>query len=374
MGLDELKSLVRAGQFGAITLDTSIFVSQGLRLESGLLKQLEQFRDSSTRLIISEVIREEALLHLAEKTKEAQTQLEKSLKKAKDYWQVESNEIEDIKKLVFDGCEAQEIASRRFGQFIKSTSLELIEAKSHLEVGDLLQKYFRRNPPFSEKKKYEFPDAIALMSLETWADKNQTKIIVVTSDNDWKNFCEASERLFSTCDLAEALSLFQLQDADDICTYLSEKYMQGALEKVKEALFSALESRIHEIDIDPEINYSLSDSDCNGEVTRVNLNGFEFKVLESPNLIFRPINSDSSLTVEAKLIVDINVECNFTFYTPIKRSYVMESNSLISTQADLEVEVVVAFVGSLDKIGAEAEVEEVEVFLESIVDIDFGDI
>jgi hypothetical protein len=52
----------------------------------------------------------------------------------------------------------------------------------------------------------------------------------------------------------------------------------------------------------------------------------------------------------------------------------MESNTLVSTQADLEVVVVVTFVGDLDKIGAEVEVEEVEVFIEPIVDIDFGDI
>lgn len=61
---DELKNLVRAGQFRAITLDTSIFDAKGLRLESGLLKQLEQFRYSSTRLILSEVVREEILSHL----------------------------------------------------------------------------------------------------------------------------------------------------------------------------------------------------------------------------------------------------------------------------------------------------------------------
>jgi len=51
MELDKVQNLVRAGEFGAITLDTSIFIAQGLRLESGLLKQLEQFQDSSTSLI-----------------------------------------------------------------------------------------------------------------------------------------------------------------------------------------------------------------------------------------------------------------------------------------------------------------------------------
>jgi predicted nucleic acid-binding protein len=98
MELDELKNIVRAGQFRAITLDTSIFDAQGLRLESGLLKQLEQFRDSSTRLIVSEVVREETLSHLIEKARDAQKEIEKSLKQAKEHWRVEDQKIEVIKK------------------------------------------------------------------------------------------------------------------------------------------------------------------------------------------------------------------------------------------------------------------------------------
>ncbi|AFY41801.1 PIN domain-containing protein [Nostoc sp. PCC 7107] len=164
MELEELKSLIRKGKIGAITLDTSVFDAQGLRLESGLIKQLEQFRDSSTKVIISEIVKEEVLSHITEKTKNAQRELEKSLKQAKDYWQLENREIENIKKLVFDRRDAQEITLERFSKFIDTTSLEVIEAQNYLIVSDLIQKYFQAKPPFSEsgKKKSEFPDAIAL--------------------------------------------------------------------------------------------------------------------------------------------------------------------------------------------------------------------
>ena len=143
MELDELKNLVRAGQFGAITLDTSIFEAQGLKLESGLLKQLEQFRDSSTKLIISEIVKEEVLSHLTAKTKDAKREIEKSLKQARDYWKIEEYEIEEIKKQIFGKREAQEIVTERFNQFVEATSLEVIEAQNYLIVSDLIQKYFR---------------------------------------------------------------------------------------------------------------------------------------------------------------------------------------------------------------------------------------
>lgn len=375
MELDELKRLVRSGQFGAITLDTSIFEAQGLKLESGLLKQLEQFRDSSTRLIISEIVKEEVLSHLTEKAKDARRDVEKSLKQAKDYWQVEEGKIEDIKKSVFSGREAQEIATERFARFMESTSLEIVEAQDYLIVSELIQKYFRAEPPFSEtgKKKNEFPDAIALISLETWASKNKTNIIVVTSDNDWKNFCKSSERLCANDDLAIALGLFQLQDADDVCRYLSEKYELGVLENVKEAISNALEC-IYDFDFDTyleaESSYSYEE-----EITEIEVSGFKFKLLESPNIIFRPVNfDDDSLTVESRLSVNVNVECSFSFsvYDSIDKDDVGIGGNTVNTQADLEVEILITFVGDFNKVGAEVEVDDVEIEIKPPASINFG--
>jgi len=374
MELDELKNLVRAGQFGAITLDTSIFDAQGLKLESGLLKQLEQFRYSSTKLVISEIVKEEILSHLTEKTKDAKREIEKSLKQARDYWQVEDCDIEEIKKQIFGSREVQEIVAERFNRFIEVTSLEIIEAQDYLIVSDLIQKYFQSEPPFSEtgKKKNEFPDAIALISLEAWANKNNTKVIVVTSDNDWKSFCKSSERLCISDDFAGALGLFQLQDADDICRYLSEKYELGDLENVKEAILDALECKIYDFNIYPETESSYSYEE---EITEIQVNGFQLKSLESPNIVFRPVNfDDDSLTVESRLSVDVNVECSFSFsvYDSIDKEDVGIGGNTVNTQADLEVEILITFVGDLSKIGAEVEVDDVEIEIKTPVSIDFG--
>ncbi|MBW4629576.1 MAG: DUF4935 domain-containing protein [Brasilonema octagenarum HA4186-MV1] len=376
MDLNELKNLVRTGQFGAITLDTSIFHAQGLRLESGLFKQLEQFRDSSTRLILSEVVREETLSHLIEKTRDAQKEIEKSLKQAKEYWQVENQKIEDIKEIVFSGREAQEIAFERFNQFVKFTSLEIVEAQNYVMVGELIQKYFKARPPFSEtgKKKNEFPDAIALMSLETWANENQTKVIVVTSDNDWKNFCKSSERLIAIDDFAGALGLFQLPNADDICRDLSERYEKGELEDVKEAISNALEDKMGELEIYPEASSAyIYEQDS----TEVIFNGFEFKLFEPPNLIFRPVNFDNDgLVVEAKLGVDVNIECSFSFsvYDSIDKDDVPMGSGSANIQTNLDVDILVSFIGDLDKIGAEVEVDDVEIEITAPDVIDFGEI
>jgi hypothetical protein len=50
--------------YAAITIDTSIFESNGLKLEFGLLKKLSQFKESPAKLVISEIILRELTGHI----------------------------------------------------------------------------------------------------------------------------------------------------------------------------------------------------------------------------------------------------------------------------------------------------------------------
>ncbi len=315
-----------------------------------------------------------------EKARDAQKAIEKSLKQVKEHWCAEDQDIEQIKEIVFGGREAQEVVFERFKQFEELTSLEIVEAQNYVMVGDLIQKYFKAKPPFSEtgKKKNEFPDAIALMSLETWANKNQTHIIVVTLDNDWKSFCKSSERLIAIDDFAGVLGLFQRQNADDICKHLSEKYEKGELENVKEAISSALEYQMSNIEIYPE---AASSYQYEYDSTEVILNGFEFKSFESPNLIFRPVNfDDESLVVESRLSVDVNIEGSFSFYVydSIDKDDVPLGSGSANIQTNLDVDILISlvgnFVGSLDEIGVDIEIYDVEIEVKKLDAVDFGEI
>jgi hypothetical protein len=49
---------------------------------------------------------------------------------------------------------------------------------------------------------------LALLSLEAWAAENDTIMLLVSRDEDWKSFADASERLICVNDLATALNWF----------------------------------------------------------------------------------------------------------------------------------------------------------------------
>jgi len=84
-----------------------------------------------------------------------------------------------------------------------------ISAKS----GDVLDDYFAGRPPFSARKKSEFPDAFVLRSLQTWAASNSTSLYVVSRDPDVIAFCETEERFIHLNKLPDLLSLALAHDA-----------------------------------------------------------------------------------------------------------------------------------------------------------------
>ncbi len=54
-------------EYGAITVDTSIFDQKGLLLESGLLNALVQFNNKPAKLVLSEIVIREVNAHLIKK-------------------------------------------------------------------------------------------------------------------------------------------------------------------------------------------------------------------------------------------------------------------------------------------------------------------
>lgn len=115
--------------------------------------------------------------------------------------------------------------------------------------------------------------------------------------------------------------------------------------------------------------------------TEVTLNGFEFKLFELPNLIFRPVDfDDDSLVVESKLSVDVNIECGFSFsiYDSIDKDEVPFGSGSANIQTNLDVDILISFlgsfIGSLDEIGTEIEVDNVEIEVKKLDSVEFGEI
>lgn len=194
----------------AILIDTSIFESHGLRLDSGILGTLKQFKGSPVPILIPDVIKSELLSHLEKKIRTSQSALSKAVNDAATYVFASDEELEDLNEIVRKFADPRVLAEARLSQFVADVGATEILCDDFISINDVLKRYFDNEPPFSEsgKKKNEFPDAIVLLAVEAWADANDAKVLAVSADNDWKLFCEQSNRIDCEEKLASGLDKF----------------------------------------------------------------------------------------------------------------------------------------------------------------------
>src|ERR1035441_5819129 len=214
--------------YGALCLDTSVFDGYGIALEKGWLEQLEQFAESPVRFLQSEIVDFELESHLAKKIRDTRAEIEKALKDASNDLLISDSVIYRAKATLISQQTDIEVARDRLHQFYERTQAEVAPAKI-ADMDTVVDMYFKLKPPFEEKKKAEFPDAIAVISLERWAELNKLKILIVSYDSGWEEYCATSERLDCVKDLKAALTHFQPHHkAQQLIEELHYELLKGA--------------------------------------------------------------------------------------------------------------------------------------------------
>jgi hypothetical protein len=197
----------------AISVDTCIYQQHGFRLESGQLRHLEQFSGTPGVVVMSDVVQHEVLAHMVNEAVKAKSKLKGALEDARDHWPTAAGAPTPSDIL---GTETAEVVTAgRLDAFLCRCGGEVINASGRVDIADLMKRYFQPSLPFerSGDKKHEFPDAVALIALESWAEEHNKPILLVSNDRGWQAFAEASNRLSWVAELGEALELFQKRDA-----------------------------------------------------------------------------------------------------------------------------------------------------------------
>ncbi len=64
--------------YGAITIDNAILKSEGYRFYEGLLKQMNQFKDSPVQVIQTDIVHNEAIKHIGHEISNTRTLVSQS--------------------------------------------------------------------------------------------------------------------------------------------------------------------------------------------------------------------------------------------------------------------------------------------------------
>lgn len=344
--LEIAKAKLLDGSIGAISVDTCIFTANDYRLDKGVLKLLEQFKENAFELIFSEITIKEVRNHIAKHSDEAKVKLRSALRDVGKYWQEQAGkEATTIDSLI--GSETtREITTKKLKDFVTRCGASLIAAKSTLDIDELLKMYFDLQPPFesSAEKKSEFPDAIALLSLQVWAKKQGKAVLFVTKDKGCKRFCDVSDKLYAVDSLTDALSLIQLRDAhlSTICKTLEKAINDGKYPDLITRIEAVVTDDIWSIDWIPEADAAYY---YEPELEEVDLRSASFDGIDDqPN--FSVVDyRDDMLVVQVSMQLEVEASCNFTF--SVKDSFdhdmVYIGSASVSKVKSVKVDILLTF-------------------------------
>jgi len=316
--------------YDAITFDTQTVEANSFHFDGGLLSQLKQFADGPVHVVVSEIVVREIFKHLVEKTRAARDAVVAAHKKAVDCG-LAAREIPFIAETV----DIRAVARARLDKFLGEVGAEIIRP-SDVRMFDLIEAYFQPAPPFSSagKNKAEFPDAIALLSIERWANDTNSKVLAVSNDRGWKAYSEVHEWIDLREDLVDALSLLQ-QHAEEASTIIRKllKSIEEQVDPELKARFDAsLADQLLSYDVygDAESSYSVEPDDVELELV-------EFRFVGGENYSFSVVQSGPHI-VAAEVDMEVSVKAETTFYLSIYDSIDNDYTPAGSTMAKAGVE------------------------------------
>lgn len=312
---NELRSLVLRGVVSAVSIDTNIFEVARYQLEHGYLKHLEQFSKGDVRLVFSELTIGEVRAHMRRKSEEALSALQKGLAEMTTYWLPAHDRRSEILAGFTQQLDAAGKVEERIEGFLKRCNAIVIPATGNVDVSTLVQAYLESRAPFeSSKKKHEFPDAIALMSLEAWAKANRTTVLFVTRDQGCQAFCQASNSLAWSDNIEEALAHFQYRRShyDYPVFTLAEEVARGLHPALLESIKDVVERGI--VDINWIVLANSIFDNINNQIVKVRVVEVAFD-RDGAVPLFEAVDRDEkSMAIRAKLAVIVEVTCNFYFF------------------------------------------------------------
>lgn len=174
------------------------FLSKDLESLGRLLKA-DQATLLFTTITVLEIKR-----HLREQASQAASAVQSLQQKGK----VLRNLPNFASSVMFDSVHVSDLARElinRFEKFLETPNVEVVSVNT-VSADYIFNNYFEIRPPFSVKKPDEFRDAFVLEALKDYAQENSTRIHVVSTDSDMKEFCSENPQLIWSSKLGEVVN------------------------------------------------------------------------------------------------------------------------------------------------------------------------
>lgn len=313
-------------EYDAITVDTNIFEKENYNLENGILATFEQFATiDGIDFILSEIVYNEIISHMEKNTLSALSDYIKVLKNSYFYKLDDSVTLDKIKDI--KAVNVQNVVKARIDEYQRKTNFELIPVDG-VDAKEVVKAYFEKKPPFSEKKKEEFPDAFALQSLANWANTDSKKILLISQDKDWLLFCNTNPNMVCVKTIEDAFSI--LFENKGVALQLLKNIFSNVYKQ--DSLYLLIDGTLMEIAdrISVELNIT-SCYECEEnyfEAGYVDISEFYYEEIE----IVKYDKDNNSYTISIPVSLTYYIEADYSFYVKDEDDYIHLGNNSISKE------------------------------------------
>ena len=217
-----------------VFVDTGAYERQRYRFDHAALRKLKELgRAGQVHILVTDTVDGEVRGHIAKNVENAAVAFGRVQGHAGI---LEGVPVEEFQVLFrpLDTAKMHEAALAVWDSFLRDAKVERISAAC-VQGAELLQLYFSQEPPFSAKKKSEFPDAISLLSLARWCELNAAQVYVVGDDPDLQAWCSERAGMYHVSTLNDFLDLYNRAEEK-----LSE-LVKAIFEREEDWILSAIE-------------------------------------------------------------------------------------------------------------------------------------
>ena len=194
------------------------------------------------------------------------------------------------------------------------------------------------------KRKAEFPDAMALLSLEEWARRKDTKVLAVSSDGGWKAFAESSDHIIVVEDIAKVFGHFN-HSANFIAQRIESLVQCGKIPDFEGQIKALIEEHFDDSSIEIEADSYLG---FESEFAGVDVLAVKFM----PG--FQVVASDEEtidIALEFTCRIRFKAKFSWVVWDSADRDYVPMGSDIISREeSDAFVEIVGKFSREFDDV------------------------
>ncbi len=311
-----------------VFVDTSMYQQKNFQFGIHALGRFAELcKDESIYLLMTSITEREVKHHIELKAQEAAksiTAFKKEIKILRNlpdlphygiFEKITSSDIEDSLTEIFD-------------DFLFKAVHEFVDL-SKASVDNIVDSYFDEKPPFSSKKKDEFPDAIVLHALDAWSQDNDSKVYILSLDGDMKSFSEDMDgKLIYENDLEQFISLVVKNDEAHLEPI---RFAENRLAEIWYKIAPTLEEQVEEIEFIGSI----------GDVDNISIKNIEYSEANVQNA-----DRDSSefaikikFDVEAWHTVD---DYDRSVWDPEEKKFLFIAQNRLKVRNEAECEAIVS--------------------------------